>query len=144
MQSKTHRIQGMFMDFGEIILTARVIFVAVASCFLIGLPLVVLGASFCKERPEATDVWCYAPLVGAGFIILACQNLVYVDVSISKSAIFVWATAAVSWIWVLSSPSKRDVLRPVPWPALGLGVAVYLIHASGLLSDRMDQLLCQA
>src|SRR5450755_1554623 len=122
------------MHFGEILLTAREISIALVGCFAIGLPAVILGVSCCRTRPDARDVWFYAPLVGAGFLILMCQNLLYVDVVISKSAILVWALAAAGWIWVLSSPVTRNLLRPIPWPALGLGAAVYLLHASGLLS----------
>jgi hypothetical protein len=122
------------MHFGEILLTARVILLALVSCFAIGLPTVVLGVSFCKTRPNAKDLWFYAPLVGAGVIILVCQNLIYVDVVVSQSAILIWALAAAAWLWVLLSSSRRSLLHPVPWPALGLGAAVYLLHASGLLS----------
>jgi hypothetical protein len=122
------------MQFEEIILTARVISITLISCSAIGLPAVVIGSSFCKNRPDAEDVWFYAPLVGAGFVILVCQNLLYVDVPISKSAGLVWTLAAAGWIWLLSSSSRRSLLHPVPWMALGLGVAVYLIHASGLLA----------
>jgi hypothetical protein len=120
------------MHFGEILLTARAILIAVVGCFAIGLPVVILVASSCTARPDARDVWYYAPLVGVGFLILVCQNLLYLDVVISKSAILVWAVAAAGWIWVLSSPWRRNLLRPVPWPALGLGAVVYLLHASGL------------
>jgi hypothetical protein len=122
------------MHFGEILLTGREILIAVVRCFAIGLPVVILGASSCTTRPDARDVWCHAPLVGAGFLILVCQNLLYLDVVVSKSAILVWALAAAGWMWVLLSPSRRSLLRPVPWPALGLGAVVYLLHASGLLS----------
>jgi hypothetical protein len=122
------------MEFGEILLTARVILVAMIGCFAIGLPATILGVSACKARPDARDVWYYAPLVGVGFVILLCQNLLYVDVIIAKSAILVWVLAAAGWIWVLSSPSKRSLILAIPWPALGLGAAVYLLHASGLLS----------
>jgi hypothetical protein len=92
-----------FMQFEEIILTARVISIALISCFAIGLPAVVIGSSFCKNRPDAEDVWFYTPLVGASFVILVCQNLLYVDVPISKSAGLVWTLAAAGWIWLLSS-----------------------------------------
>src|SRR5580692_38469 len=122
------------MEFGEILFTARVILVAMIGCFAIGLPATILGVSACKARPDARDVWYYAPLVGVGFVILLCQNLLYVDVIIAKSAILVWVLAAAGWIWVLSSRSKRSLLLPVPWPALGFGAVVYLLHASGLLS----------
>jgi hypothetical protein len=116
----------------EILLTARLILTAIVGCFVIGLPAVILGTVFCKRRPNAEDIWFYAPLVGAAVIILICQNLIYVDVTVSRSAILIWGLAAAGWLWVLSS-SKRSLLRPVPWPALVLGAVVYLVHASGLL-----------
>jgi hypothetical protein len=62
-------------------------------CFAIGIPAVILGVSACKTRPDAKDLWFYAPLVGVGFLILVCQNLFYLDVVVSKSAILVWALA---------------------------------------------------
>lgn len=122
------------MQFEEFLLSARVISITLISCFAIGLPAVLFGSLLCKTRPDAEDVWFYAPLVGAGVVILACQNLLYIDVPISKSAALVWALAAAGWGWLLTSPSRRSLLRPVPWLALALGVAVYLVHASGLLA----------
>jgi hypothetical protein len=122
------------MQFGDILLTARVIAVALISCFAIGLPVMVLaGPVFCKQRPSAEHCWFYAPLVGAGFIILACQNLLYADVPISQSAVLIWVLAAAGWVWLLGSGPRRSMLRPIPWVALGLGVMVYLVHADGLL-----------
>jgi hypothetical protein len=122
------------MQFEEILLTGRVIAVSVISCFAIGLPVVLAGFSFCNKRPNAEGCWLYAPLVGAGFVILVGQNLLYADVPTSKSAVLIWLLAAAGWVWLLTSSSRRSLLRPVPWVALGLGVAAYLVHAGGLLS----------
>ncbi len=122
------------MHIGELFLTARLILISMISCFVVGVPITVLGVPGRRTTPDAIDIWCYAPLAGAACIILVCQNLLYADIVVSTSAILVWALAAVGWIWVLTSPSKRRLLHPIPWPVLGLGGAVYLLHAGGLLS----------
>lgn len=122
------------MAFDEIFLTAGSVSIALISCFAIGLPAVVFGTLFCKKRLDAVDVWFYAPLVGVAFVILVCQNLLYLDIPISQSAIFVWALAAASWLWLLTRATTRALLYPVPWLALVLATAVYVIHASGLFS----------
>src|SRR3954454_1660134 len=122
------------MQFGEILSTASAISVALTSCFAIGLPVVAAGSLLCNKRLSSASCWFYAPLVGAGFIILVCQNLLYVDFPISRSAVLIWAMAAVGWFWLLSSASRRSLFRPVPWAALGLGAVTYLVQAGGLLS----------
>jgi hypothetical protein len=121
------------MSLTEILLTGRLIAVAWVGCFAVGVPLVVLGASFLRTTADVRDVWFYSSLVGAAAIILICQNLLYLDVTLSRSAVLVWLLAGAGWAAVLSSASKRAMLLPLPWPALVLGAAVYLIHGTGLI-----------
>lgn len=121
------------MSITEMFLTGRLIIVAWVGCFAVGLPVTILGASWLKTRADARDVWLYSPLIGAASIILICQNLLYLDVIAARSAILVWLLTAAGWVAVLSSAPSRAMLRPLPWPALGLGAAVYLIHGTGLL-----------
>ena len=121
------------MQVDEFLLTFRIIAVALTGCFAVGLPAAILGLSHFKTKADAQDLWFYSPLVGAGLVILFCQNLLYLDVPISKSAILVWLLVAAGWTRVLSSKAMRAMLVPVPIAAIGLGVAVYLVHGSGLL-----------
>src|ERR1700738_5185639 len=99
------------MQIEEFLLSARVISFTLISCFAIGLAAVLFGSWLCKTRPDAEDVWFYAPFVGAGVVILVCQNLLYVDVPISKSAGLVWTLAAAGWIWLLVFSSRPVFLH---------------------------------
>ena len=121
------------MSITEVLLTGRVILIAWISCFAIGLPVMVLGASYIRARTDARDVWLYSPFVGAAAIILICQNLLYLGVTSGRSAVIVWILTAAGWGWLLSSASRRALLRPLPWLAFGLGAMVYLVHGAGLL-----------
>lgn len=121
------------MSVAQFVLTSRVIVVALVSCFAIGLPLVVLAASFFRMKCDAWHIWSYAPLAGVGLIILFCQNLVYLDIPVSASSVVIWLLAAAAWAVVLASASMRSMLFPAPFLALGLGILVYLMHGVGLL-----------
>jgi hypothetical protein len=113
--------------------TGRVITVATIGGFAIGVPLIVLGASALGLKPNSRAIWFYAPLAGSGTIILVCQNLLYLDVPVVHSAVLVWLGAAIGWGLVLGAARFRSVLLPLPTIEFGLGLAVYLVHASGLL-----------
>jgi hypothetical protein len=64
------------MSNAEFFLTARLIVVAGAGCFAIGLAVMLFGASRLTVRPEPRDMWFYAPLVvPLPLFILICPKL---------------------------------------------------------------------
>jgi hypothetical protein len=77
------------------------------------------------------QLWAAAPLVGTGTIILICQNLLYLDVRIPYSAIFIWMCV----ILFIAAKIVRGqfLVSNVPWMLLGTGVLIYVVHASGLV-----------
>ncbi|KZD20651.1 hypothetical protein [Tardiphaga robiniae] len=121
------------MSIVQFALTGRVVFVALVSCFAVGVPFVILATSYFRLKAGARDVWIYAPLAGAGLIVLISQNLVYLDVTIAISAVLIWLAAAAAWIYVLSRKTVRVMLFPLPHATLGLGLIVYFTHGVGLV-----------
>jgi hypothetical protein len=115
----------------EVLLTIAVIAVAMASVFIIGFPMVSLAARQFEISCTPEQLWAAAPLVGAGAIILICQNLLYLDVRSSYSAVLIWAVIGLGAINFISK--LQSIFASIPWKLIGTGVAIYAIHGSGLL-----------
>ena len=122
------------MMINEILLTARLMLVAMSCTFVIGLPVILLFLKRTRISLTSEQVWAVAPFVGVGVIIFVSQNLLYLDVRSIYSAMVLWVFGLLTWSKVMSSSDLRALLNPVPWMLLSLSALVYLIHGSGLLA----------
>ncbi len=81
-------------------LTLWCILVAIASLYCFGLPVATLLADDDRDRET---VWVIAPFIGLSVIILVLQNLIYLDVWISRSAFWFWLGGGLLWLWLLKT-----------------------------------------
>lgn len=112
------------------LVTILVITTAIASLFVLGFPVASLAAKRLRISHTSEQLWASAPLVGAGTILLVCQNLLYLDIPLGKSAIVLGTLAILGAAMVAA---RTVVVATVPWRLIGTGLAVYAVHASGLL-----------
>jgi hypothetical protein len=110
-------------------LTVWCIAVTVGSLFLIGLPL----ARGLWKADSTEETWVLAPLIGQSIVILALQNLVYLNVPVRISTPLLWLGTAGLWLWLRKTRGLRAQDQPPPWALLALGATTYLIQGSGLL-----------
>lgn len=115
----------------EAIQTMIAITIAISSVFAVGFCVVNLAAKRLRISGTSEQLWAATPLVGAGTIILVCQNLLYLDVRIPYSAILIWVSVAL--VAIASVARNRFSISSIPWSLIATGVAIYIIHASGLL-----------
>lgn len=115
----------------EVFRTIIVIAVAVTSVFVIGFCLLSLVERRLHFSCTSEQLWAAAPLVGAGAIILVCQNLLYLNIRIFYSAILIWI--CIGFIAIFSGFKFRFVFAEIPWKLIGTGLLIYAVHASGLL-----------
>jgi hypothetical protein len=110
--------------------TAACTAVVLVTPFAFGLPTLWLLRG---RRALTADDWLLAPFVGLGALVLALQNLVYLDVPVARSAPWL-ALAALSGLaaWAFSGRA-RDSLRAVPRALLALALAAYLAQGLALL-----------
>lgn len=119
------------MIYNDVFRTAVIITVAVASVFAVGFCVVDFASRRLKFQLTSDQFWSAVPLVGAGVLILVCQNLLYLDLRVRYSAILVWICVATYLARRLSVfAASRDYF---PWKLVATGIAIYLVHGSGLL-----------
>src|SRR5262245_38406843 len=111
--------------------TLRTVLIAVASPWLVGVPLRWLIG---RLRPVEDEGWLEAPFLGLATIILGLQNLVYLDVPVSSAAPWLWAVVAAGWVAMARGGALVPSLRACPWRMLAVVLLVYLWQALGLLS----------
>ena len=111
-------------------LTLRCIALVLLGPFAVGVPVRwLLG----RCRPLDEDGWVEAPFLGIAAIILPLQNLVYRHVPVASSAPWVWAVAALLWLLLWRRGQLGACWRRCPWPLFAAALAVFLVHALGLL-----------
>jgi hypothetical protein len=111
--------------------TVLCIVTALASPFLVGLPVRRLLR---RGRPLTERAWLEAPFVGVAIIILALQNLVYLDVPLRRSIPWFWLAVGLLWLAVRPWREWTEWRRNCPRVILAACVGVYLIQGLGLLS----------
>jgi hypothetical protein len=112
------------------LLTLWSILVTVGSLFFFGLPVAEWLADTDMDRER---IWVIAPFFGLGIITLASQNLVYLNVQLSVSALLLWPVGILLWIWLIAAGRLPKLLSVMPRPVLFAASAVYLVQGVGLL-----------
>ncbi|MCX5909761.1 MAG: hypothetical protein NTY64_21945, partial [Deltaproteobacteria bacterium] len=110
-------------------LTIGYIFISIFSLFFFGLPLACLLGTKGKDPEEK---WIIAPFLGLSLIVLVLQNLVYLDIPIGRSFLWLWIGAALIWVWLWKS--GRWPFSPFPLLLLAVALGAYLIQGAGLLA----------
>jgi hypothetical protein len=111
-------------------ITLRCVAVVLLGTIALGVPVRwLLG----RCRPLDEDGWVEAPFLGIAAIVLSLQTLVYHQVPIASSAPWVWAVAALLWLLLWRRGQFGDCWRRCPWPLFAAALAVFLVHALGLL-----------
>src|SRR5437588_1454523 len=104
--------------------------------WLFGLPVVRLVL-----RPEGGDdevrCWHVAPFVGGAVIILPAQTLFYLGIPVARSAVFLWAGAALAWI-VLAVTRRMPTWRGVEWALFAVLFGVYAAQGLGFFMLGSD------
>jgi hypothetical protein len=112
------------------VLTIWCISIVVGSLLAVGVPAVWITSG---RRPFTEMSWVQAPFLGASLIVLVCQNLVYLDVPVVRSAPLLWGVAAVGWLWFWRSGQVRVSLARFPRRLFLVALLVYLTQGLGLL-----------
>jgi hypothetical protein len=112
------------------LLTFWCIAVVLVSVVLIGVPATWLLSG---RRPLGERAWVAAPFLGLAVVVLALQNLVYLDVPLKHSTPFVWLGVVLGWLGLWRSRQLPVCLARCPWTVFAAAVLVYLIHGLGLL-----------
>jgi hypothetical protein len=111
-------------------LTLWCIGVVLSSLFVIGVPVTwVLHG----RRPLTEACWVKAPFLGMAAIVLALQNLFYLDVPVERSAPFLWGAALFGWLWLWLSKQLPATMARCPRLLLTALLLVYLVQGLGLL-----------
>jgi hypothetical protein len=100
------------------------------TAFGFGVPLTWLLRG---RRPLRPSAWLEAPFFGLCGLILALQNLVYLDVPLARSAPWAWLAAAALWACMARAGHLRASLRSCPRGVLVVALALYLVHGLGML-----------
>jgi len=110
--------------------TVLCVVTALATPFLVGLPVRLLLR---RGGPLDERAWLEAPFVGVAIIVVALQNLVYLNVPVRQSTPWFWL--AVSLLWLAVRPWREWTAwwRNCPRAMLAAYVGVYLIQGLGLL-----------
>ena len=93
------------------LLTLWCIIVVIGSLWFIGLP-VAMVLSFTEDDNET--LWIIAPFIGLAVIILVLQNLVYLDVPIRHSTLWLWIGACLLWGWLIKSKRLKPAFKTIP------------------------------
>ena len=117
----------------EVLQTVTVLTIAVTSVFIIGICVATLFAGYLKINHTSEQLWACAPLVGAGAIILVCQNVLYLDVRIQYAAILLWVCVVLIAVVSIGKYGYSLSKAEIPWKLILTGVGVYAVHGSGLL-----------
>jgi len=112
------------------LLTLWCIIVVIGSLWFIGLP-VAMVLSFTEDDNET--LWIIAPFIGLAVIILVLQNLVYLDVPIRHSTLWLWIGACLLWGWLIKSKRLKPAFKTIPRGLFISALGVYLIQGLGLL-----------
>lgn len=120
----------------EALQTLIVVTVAISAVFAIGYPMATFAVKHLQISCTSEQLWTAAPLVGAGAIILICQNLLYLNVRIPYSAILLWG--GIGLVTMASIVRARFSFSDIPWKLIVTGVAIYAVHGSGLLSSGVS------
>ncbi len=107
------------------------VFLSFFALFFIGTPIAVLLKSG-AHGPDRRAIWLSAPFVGAAAIIVVLQNLVYLNIPISKSSIWLWIGASILWIWLIWRGQIKGLSRSFPVMVMLTAATVYFAHAIGL------------
>lgn len=112
------------------VLTFWCILVTIGSLFFFGLPV----AEWLADREADRErVWITAPFVGLGIIILALQNLVYLDVRIGISTPWLWVAGLALWVWLAKTGRISALFSAMPRALFLAMLAVYLAQGIGLV-----------
>src|SRR5205823_5713434 len=105
--------------------TALCLLTALGSPLLVGVPVRWLLR---RGQPLNERAWLEAPFVGLATLILALQNLVYLDVPLRRSVPWFWLAVGLLWLAVLWRRGLRGSWRHFPGRVLTACVAVYLLQ----------------
>lgn len=115
----------------EVLRTVMVIIIAITSVILVGFYITNLVVSRLRISCTSEQLWAASPLVGAGAIILICQNLLYLDIRICYAVILIWMCVGLAG--VISVIKSQFSLSGIPWKLIATGFAIYVVHAAGLI-----------
>jgi hypothetical protein len=111
------------------LLTIWCVVVVCGSIFAVGTPVRWLLNS---REPLTPSAWVEVPFYGIAAIILFLQNLVYLDVPVSRSTWILWAVVAVLWVWMARRGGATSSLRTCPARVFACAALVYLLQGLGL------------
>jgi hypothetical protein len=117
--------------------TLQVIFFSLFPLFFFGLP--ISGLLFPDE--PISERWVKAPFLGLASTVLITQNLVYMDLPLKESAVWVWCLGIILWaIWLFAV--LRSNFRPIRFSinkhAFLIGIilfSVYVIQGFGIFGS---------
>ena len=112
------------------LLTFWHIIVVIGSLWFIGLPVAMVLA---LTEDDNETLWIIAPFTGLAVIILVLQNLIYLDVPIRLSTLWLWIGACLLWGWLIKSKRLKPALKTIPRVLFISALGVYLIQGLGLL-----------
>src|SRR5579872_1123944 len=111
-------------------LTVSCIIAALFSGYLIGIPILWLVR---KGLSLTRSDWLWAPFIGIGTIVLTIGQLVYLDVAVAQSTIWLWSAAILAWIVLIVRFGWRTPFQNCPWWVLLVTCIVYLAQGAGML-----------
>ncbi len=111
-------------------LTLWCIVVVIGSLWFIGLPVAKVLS---EPEDDNETLWITAPFIGLAVIILVLQNLVYLDVPICHSTVWLWVGTCLLWGWLVKSKRLDLVFQTLPRLLFISALGVYLIQGLGLL-----------
>src|SRR5215213_1914783 len=112
------------------LLTLWCIFIALGSPILFGVPFSWLLQG---RKPLDEWGWLQAPLLGIAIVVIALQNLVYLDVPIRLAAPVIWLICGMLWLWFIRSMQLKASLMAGPYWVFVAVLTVYVIQGVGLL-----------
>lgn len=118
-------------------LTALCIFISFVALYYVGFPAAIFLLQGSDNKKRITP-WTLAPFLGLALIILVLQNLVYLNIPISRSFPWLWVGATIGWVLLvlkngLPRHAKNHVARnDGGWRLLLIAVLVYCLHSFGL------------
>jgi hypothetical protein len=120
-----------------------VVFMAVVlgNGFALGLPLLWLMRG---RKPLTESDWLLAPFVGLTTVMLVLYDLVFFEITISRSTPWVWAVTALLWAGLLARNGVRPLLANCPVRVLLVMTGAYGVQGLGLLSVGVKAYLGRA
>jgi hypothetical protein len=115
----------------QTLLTAWCASVVLLSPLVVGAGLAWLLAG---RRPMEDADWLLAPFAGLAAVTVAGQNLVYLDLPLSRGSLVLWAVALLPAVWMWRRGDLTASLRAFPRRVFAVALAAYLLQGAALFA----------